>query len=195
MSQQEKDQELEQKTQEPADPAQEDYNKAKELRGAGDETQAAVFFHNALVGFEQDGNETGVANASDQLGDICALRGEHEKAISHYQRSYDICQKEKDMFSLVALQKKMAVSKKALKQFDDAVKFYLNVIDIYAGYNNPAGTVSTMEDLAELYLEMGERQKSAETYRTIASIHKNFRHTTHEKKFTEKAAQVEQGGV
>jgi len=193
VSQQDKDQELEQKPQEPEDPAQEDYNKGKELLGAGDEAQAAASFHNALVGFEQSNNEQGVANASDQLGDLCALRDDHEKALSHYQRAYDICDRENDRFSLVALQKKMVVSKKALKQYEDAVKIYLNVIDIYAGYNNPAGTVATMEELAKLYLDMGERQKSADTYRTIASIHKNFKHTTHAKEFMDRAAQVEQG--
>ena len=187
----EKDLDLEKPAEE--DPAQTDYNKGKELRGAGDDLQAASFFHNALVGFEQKGDEKGVANASDQIGDICATQQEHEKALAHYQRAYDICKKEKDMFSLVALQKKMVLIKKALNQFDEAVKIYLNVIDIYAGYNNPAGTVATMEDLAELYLKMGERQKSADTYRTIASIHKNFKHTRHAKEFIDKAAQVEQG--
>ena len=175
------------------DPAQSDYDKGKDLLAAGDDVQAASFFHNALVGFEQNGDEKGVAKASDQIGVICALREEHDKAITHYQRAYDICLKEKDMFSLVALQKKMAVSQKALKQYNEAAKFYLNVIDIYAGYNNPAGTVAVMEELASLYLEMGERQKSADTYRTIASIHKNFRHTKHAREYIDKAAQVEQG--
>jgi tetratricopeptide (TPR) repeat protein len=176
------------------DPAQTDYTKGKELRAAGDEVQAASFFHNALVGFEQKGDEKGIANASDQMGDVCAARQEHEKALAHYQRAYEICKKEKDMFSQTALLKKMVHLKKALQQFDEAVKIYLDVIDIYAGYNNPAGTVATMEDLAELYLKMGERQKAADTYRTIASIHKNFRHTRHAKEFMDKAAQVERVG-
>ena len=56
-----------------------------------------------------------------------------------------------------------------------------------------AGTVAAMEELAEHYLDMGERQKSADTYRTIASIHKNFKHTLQHKEFMEKADQVEQG--
>ena len=81
------------------------------------------------------------------------------------------------------------------KQYAEAVKHYLNVIDIYAGYNNPAGTVATMEDLAALYLKMGERQKSADTYRTIASIHKNFKHAKHAREFRDRAEQVEQGGA
>jgi tetratricopeptide (TPR) repeat protein len=188
-----KDIEMNQDPQEAKDPAQADYDQGKELRQAGDEALTASCFHNALVGFEQDNNEKGVANASDQLGDICAAREEHEKAIIHYQRAYDICDKENDRFSLVSLLKKMVISRKTLKQYDEAIKTYLYVIDIYSGYNNPAGSVATMEELAELYLEIGERQKSADTYRTIASIHKNFKHNLLAKEFIEKATQVEQG--
>ena len=195
MSEQIKDQETNQEPQEVEDPAQTDYNKGKELLQAGDDAQAASCFHNALIGFEQNGDDKGVANASDQLGDICAAREEHEKAIGHYQRAYDICDNENDRFSLIALQKKMVTSKRALKQYDEAIRIYLNVIDIYSGYNNPSGTVAIMEELAKLYLEIGERQKSADTYRTIASIHRNFSHTLQAKEFTDKAAQVEQGGV
>lgn len=177
------------------DPATADYKKGRELCEAGDTVQAASLFHNALLGFEQNGDDRGVANASDQLGDLCAGRQEHEKALAHYERAFGICDREKDMFSLVALQKKMVLCKKALKQYDDAVKIYLHVIDIYGGYNNPAGTVAAMEDLAQLYLEMGQRQKSADTYRTIASIHRNFSHSLQAREFMKKAEQVEQGSA
>ena len=191
MSQQNKDKQMEQEPQAVEDPAQADYNKGRELRAAGDDSQAALFFHNAFVGYEQKGDDKGVANACDQLGDICAGREEHEKAIAHYGRAFAVCDRENDLFSLIALQKKMALSQVALQHFYEAVRSYLIVIDIYAGYNNPAGTVATMEDLAKLYLEMGERRKSADTYRTIASIHRNFRHSTHAQEFMEKADQVE----
>lgn len=195
MNEQKENQDINEGPREAEDPARADYNKGKELRAAGDEAQAALFFHNALVGFEQNGDDQGVANASDQLGDICAARQNHEKAIAHYQRAYAICDKENDMFSLIALQKKMGAAQRALKQYDKAVNIYLNVIDIYAGYNNPAGTVNVMEELAKLYLEMGERQKSADTYRTIASIHKNFKHNIQAQEFMDKAVQVEQDAI
>jgi len=195
MDENNKEMEMDQEPMEAKDPGQADYDQGKELRQAGDEALAASCFHNALIGFEQNGDDKGVANASDQLGDICAGREEHEKAIEHYQRAYDICDKENDMFSLIALQKKIVVSKKGLKQYDAAIKIYLNVIDIYSGYNNPGGTVAVMEELAKLYLEIGERHKAADTYRTIASIHKNFKHTTQAKEFTDKATQVEQGAI
>ncbi len=186
---------MSQEPEEAKDPAQADYDQGKQILQAGDEALAASCFHNALVGFEQNGDDKGVANASDQLGDICALREEHEKALEHYQRAYEICDKENDSFSLIALLKKMVVSKRALNKYDEAIKIYLNVIDIYSGYNNPGGTVAAMEELAKLYLEIGERQKSADTYRTIASIHKNFKHNTYAKEFMDKATQVEQGSV
>jgi len=195
VSEQKKDQVIDQEPRDAEDPALADYNKGKELRAAGDEAQAASFFHNALISFEQNGDDKGVANASDQLGDICVVRQEHEKAIAHYQRAYAVCDKENDMFSLISQQKKMVSCKRALQQYDEAVKIYLNVIDIYAGYNNPAGTVAAMEELAKLYLEMGERQKSADTYRTIASIHKNFSHNLQAQEFMDRAAQVEQGVI
>jgi len=195
VNEQKENQDINEGPREAEDPARADYNKGKELRAAGDEAQAASFFHNALVGFEQNGDDQGVANASDQLGDICAARQNHEKAIAHYQRAYTICDKENDMFSLIALQKKMGAAQRALKQYDKAVNIYLNVIDIYAGYNNPSGTVNVMEELAKLYLEMGERQKSADTYRTIASIHKNFKHNRQAQEFMDKAVQVEQDAV
>jgi hypothetical protein len=89
----------------------------------------------------------------------------------------------------------MVSLRKTLKQYDEAIKIYLDVIDIYAGYNNPAGTVATMEELAELYLEIGERQKSADTYKTISSIHKNFSHNLQAREFMEKAMQVEKGAL
>lgn len=193
MEQENKDMEINQESEETKDPAQADYDKGKELCQAGDEALAVSCFHNALIGYEQSNNEKGIANASDQLGDICAAREEHEKAIAHYQRAYDICDKENDRFSLVALFKKMVSSRRALKQYDEAIKIYLNVIDIYSGYNNPSGTVATMEELAELYLEIGERQKSADTFRTIASIHKNFKHNLQAQEFMDKATQVEKG--
>ncbi len=195
VNEQKENQDINEGPREAEDPARADYNKGKELRAAGDEAQAASFFHNALVGFEQKGDDQGVANASVQLGDICAARQNHEKAIAHYQRAYTICDKENDMFSLIALQKKMGAAQRALKQYDKAVNIYLNVIDIYAGYNNPAGTVNVMEELAKLYLEMGERQKSADTYRTIASIHKNFKHNRQAQEFMDKAVQVEQDAI
>ena len=85
MEENNKDLETTQDSQEEKDPAQVDYDQGKDLLQAGDEALAASCFHNALIGYEQDNNEKGIANASDQLGDICAARDEHEKAIEHYE--------------------------------------------------------------------------------------------------------------
>jgi len=81
VNEQKENQDINEEPREAEDPARADYNKGKELRAAGDEAQAASFFHNALVGFEQNGDDQGVANASDQLGDICAARQNHASGL------------------------------------------------------------------------------------------------------------------
>jgi tetratricopeptide (TPR) repeat protein len=179
----------------PDDPALTDYKKAREFLEAGDRAQAAAFFHNALIGYEQTGNEKGLANAADQLGDICVLRQDHETAINHFNRAYEVCEKLSDPFSLLSLKKKMAASRWALKQHKEAASIYLDVLDIYSGYNNPAGAVVILEELAKLYLEMGEREKAADTYRTVASIHKNFKHERHAREFLDMAKNIEDGTI
>ena len=50
-------------------------------------------------GFEEQGDEQGVANASDRLGDACLARDEYAMAIANFQRACAICEKEDDSFS------------------------------------------------------------------------------------------------
>lgn len=179
----------------PKEPGMEDYKKGKELLEAGDHAQAAAFFHNALISYEQSGDEKGLANAADQLGDICVLRQEYETALNHFHRSYEICEKLADPISLLSLRKKMAASLWALKQHEEAERIYLSILDTYGVYNNPAGAVATLEELAKLYLDMGERAKAADTFRTVASIHKNFKHQRQAQEFLDMVSKIEAGTI
>ena len=90
-------------------PAKKDYLEGRKLHSDGEYTQAAIAFHNALRGFEEQGDQAGVANASDRLGDACLARSEFDMAIANFQRACAICEKEDDSFSVLALNKKMAV--------------------------------------------------------------------------------------
>ncbi len=74
--------------------------------------------------------------------------------------------------------------------------FYLQqeILDHYQDNRDPQGTVATLEIVAEIYLAAGNKVKAADTYRTISSIHKNFRHETIAASFIEKAAQLENEG-
>jgi tetratricopeptide (TPR) repeat protein len=173
------------------DPAQEDFDAGKSHLEAGDPVQAAAAFHNALVGFEQSGNEKGIANAINQLGDICMGRESYDQGLAHFERAYRICDKLDDPFSLLALKKKMAQAHRCLKQYREAVGIYMDVLDIYGGHNNPQGTVTILEELAGLYLEMGERDRAADAYRTAASIHKNFKHSREAQRLLDQARALE----
>ena len=179
----------------PEAPVLAEYKKAKELLEAGDHAQAAAFFHNALITYEQSGDEKGLANAADHLGDICVLRQDHETALIHFYRAFEICEKLADPFSLLSLRKKMAASLWVLKQHEEAARMYLSILDTYGAYNNPDGAVATLEELAKLYLDMGERSKAVDTYRTVASIHVNFKHQRQAQEFLDMASKIEDGTI
>ena len=183
-----------------ADPKQEDKSQAQQDYEAGQEflkdkdiAQAANAFHNALIGYEQDEDENGIANASDKLGDICAERGDTEKALEHFERAYTLCNKNFDRFSLFVLERKKAGLAYKRGDLAKALELYLEVLDEYGALRNPEGSVETLEILAEIYLKQGEKAKAADAYRMASSIHKDFKHDKHAEEFLAKAAEAEEG--
>ncbi|MBC8317167.1 MAG: tetratricopeptide repeat protein [Desulfobulbaceae bacterium] len=181
---------LEKETAEEKSQARLDYEAGQNHLQKDDISQAANMFHNALIGFEQDGDEHGVANASDKLGDICAGREDFDGALNHYERAYTICTKDSDRFSLFSLEKKKAHVMFQAKRYQEAVTLYLDVIDEYEALRNPQGTVDTLDILANIYIEMGDKEKAADSYRLAASIHKNYKHKRHAEALLKKAEEV-----
>jgi tetratricopeptide (TPR) repeat protein len=172
------------------DPAKADYKAGREFFTQGDYTQAAYALHNALKGFEEQGNEQGVANASDRLGDVCVAKEEYTMALDNFQRAFDICAKEDDIFSLVMLNKKIAGVYKRLGELDKTLDILFDVFDHYSELRDPKGTVEILEVIAEVYTEQGLFEKAADTLRTIAGIHANFKHSKLARQFEERASQL-----
>jgi tetratricopeptide (TPR) repeat protein len=178
----------------PSDPVQADYEEGKSFLENKAYGQAAVALHNALVGFEEKDDQPGIANASNQLGHVCLARQEFDNAMKHYQRALAICDASNDRMSILAVLKKIVEVYRETGEYDKAAKACLEILDHYRDNRDPQGTVSTLEIVAEIYLAAGNKEKAADTYRTISSIHKNFRHETIAARFMEKAAQLENEG-
>jgi len=172
--------------------AQQDYDKGQENLKQKELVQAAAAFHNALLGFDQDGDENGVANAADKLGDICLERQEFSKAITYFDKAYEICKRHEDRFSLFSLERKMARVYAEAGDYDKAIAAYVDVVDEFNALRDPRGAVETLETLAEVYLKIAEKVKAADCYRTIASIHKHYRHNNFYATYMEKAMSVEE---
>ena len=171
--------------------AQQDYEAGQEFLKNDDAAQAANSFHNAMIGFEKDGDENGIANASDKLVDICAERGDYEKALAHLERAYKICNKHSDRFSLFSLERKKAMLVHQKGDLDKAIELYLDVLDEFSALRNPQGSVDTLDTLAGIYIEKGEKEKAADAYRMAASIHKSFKHPKQVEELLAKAAELE----
>lgn len=174
-----------------SDPIQAEYDDGIEFLKEKDLTQAAVAFHNVLRAYEEKKHQDGIANASNQLGNVCLEKGEFEKAKDHYQRAWDICDRFEDPMSLLALSMQLVVVYRGLNDNAKALDLCFDMLETHNLNNNPQGTVSTMETIADIYLGQGEKTKAADTYRTIASIHSNFQHKNIAEKFTTRAKELE----
>ena len=167
--------------------AQIDYEDGCKNLNAKELAMAANDFHNAMVGFEQEGNKRGVAQAADKLGDICKDKEEWDKAKEYYDRAYQICTDDFDRFSLFHLEKKKAEIYLKSGDLKQAMEAYLDILDEYNGLNDPQGSCKTLETIADIYLKQDQRDGAADCYRTMASIHKNFGHAREAQKLLDRA--------
>ena len=168
-----------------------EYEEGKRFFEDKDYGQAAVALHNALVGFEEKKDESGIANASNQLGNVCLARKEYESALTHYHRALDICDKSNDRMSILSVMDKMVDANKGLEKYDIAINLCLDILDHYQDNRDPQGTVETLEEMAQIYISWGDKSKAADAYRTISSIHKNFKHNNIAAQFIDKAEALE----
>ncbi len=172
------------------DPVKADYEQGKRFLENGNLTQAAISLHNALLGYEEKGDKTGVANSSNQLGHTCFAKGDFVGAESHYQRTWDLCEEFGDPMSLFTLTKRFVEVYRGQKEYDKAITTCLDILDTYQRNNNPAGTVELLETMADIYIESGETGKAADAYKTIAKIHRNFKHKSIAETFEQKAKEL-----
>lgn len=173
------------------DPVKVEYEEGKKYYENKEYGQAAVALHNALVGFEEKKDEAGIANASNQLGHVCLARKEYESALKHYQRTFEICDASNDRMSLLLVMDRMITANRGLEKYDAAITLCLDALDHYQDNRDPQGTVDTLEKMASTYIASGDNKKAADAYRTISSIHKNFKHDNSAAKFIEKAEALE----
>lgn len=173
------------------DPARKDYLEGRKLHSQGEYAQAALAFHNALRGFEEQGDEQGVANAADRLGDACFAREEYAMAIANFRRAFAVCEKEDDSFSQLSLNKKMAAAYRKLGDREKALELLFDMLEHYRLTNNPKGAVEVLIVIAEIYAEQGDRVRAADAYRSVASIHARFKHARLAAEFDQQAEALE----
>ncbi len=167
-----------------------DYNEGIDFLKNKEQAMAANAFHNALKGWEEEGDLHGVANASDQLGDICADRGDFDTALSHYDRAYKICTDDFDRYSLFGLEKKKAAIFVKMDRFEEALDMYWNIFDEYTGNRDPKGVVETLDTMAEIFIKTGDKEKASDCYKMIAKTHRGFKHKKEAEEYDLKAEEV-----
>ena len=150
--------------------------------------QAAASLHNALIGFEEKNNQDGVANASNQLGHLCLAKKDYPNALKHYQRTLKICDASYDRMSMLAVLHKIHEVQEGMEDYSGAIESCLDMLDHYHDNRDPQGTVEVLEKMAGTYDKQGLPEKAADAYKTISAVHKNYKHNSIAKKYSDKAA-------
>ncbi len=174
----------------PPSPAQKEYEEGKQALEKGEHGAAAVALHNALLAFDERGDQAGIANAHNQLGHLCLARDEYEKAGNHYRRALEICDRANDRMSVLAVSDRLVEVCLGLADSRGALAHCLEMLDIYQDNRDPQGSVAVLEKMADIYLAAGDREKAADALQTIASLHRNFGHTVSATRFAERAEEV-----
>jgi tetratricopeptide (TPR) repeat protein len=171
--------------------AQADYESGMDFFTKGEFAQAAGFFHNALIGFEQEGNRQGMANANDKLGDVCKSRNEYDKALVYYETAAEICKEFDDVFSTMSLSGKQAECLSSQGKYKDAINICLDLLETHQKMRNPDSSVKTLLIIADIYQKAGNIDGCIDAYKTAASIHANFGHVNAARSLQEKIAALE----
>ena len=170
--------------------AQLDYDEGRGYVERGEAALAAVSLHNALRGFEEENNLEGIANASNQLGHACLLRKEFDSAIVHYRKAWEICEQLGDQVSLLTVARHLSEAHTGLGEYRQALDLCLDLLDAYQRNNDPRNSVEILERMAGIYLSSGEKDRAADAYRTAASIHANFSHSSIAESLNRKATEL-----
>jgi len=176
-----------------SDPVKADYEEGKRFLDNGNLAQAAVSLHNALLGYEERGDKTGLANASNQLGHVCMAKEDYVGAENHYRRAMQLCEEFGDAMSLFTLSRRFVAIYRGQKKYNEAINTCLDLLDTYQKNNDPRGTVELLENMADIYIEAGSVDKAADTYRTVAKIHRNYKHASIADSFEQKARELASG--
>lgn len=175
----------------PTNPIEAEFEEGKTYLSQGNVGQAAVAFHNVLLAHEEKGDEAGIANACNQLGHVCLKKEDYASAEKHYLRAWDICEKNDDPMSMIALNLRFVEVYRGLKNYRKSIDICLDLLQDYKNNFNQDGTVQILEIMAEIFLEDGDKKGAADAYKTIASIHKNFKHDTIAQDYFDKAAELQ----
>lgn len=151
---------------------------------------AANALHNALVAWEEEDNQNGIANACDKMGDLLSEKEEYEKALEFYDRAYNICTNDFDRYSLISLENKKANVFAKLGRFSEAINIYLDLFDEYSGNRDAGNTVAILETLSELYISNEQKDKAADCFKLMASIHLNYKHQKEAEECEAKATEL-----
>lgn len=171
--------------------AQKLYKEGEILSNQGRSLDAIDKLKEALIVFEEEDHDKGIANACEKLGDLNCFRGNLNTALPLYQRAVAICQKNDDPVSEVILLEKIIDIYRKKNEFEKCLPYYMRALEI-AEITGDAGKAGYyLTGIGDVYQRRGELKKALDAYKTALKIFKQTRSSERAKILEQGIAQLE----
>lgn len=104
------------------------------------------------------------ANLLKQIGDNYLQDEHYQKAITYYQKSFEIYNVYKDTLLQASISREIGVAYYYLFKFKKALEYYLKALKLYEQINNQNGILITLNRIGNTYLEVSNNDKALKYY-------------------------------
>ena len=146
-----------------------DYHEGEAANLARRYDDAEALVRKALLTFEEFGQDHLLAKSEAVLGTIVSNRGEHERALPHFDRANALYDSEKDARALTMTLNNRANSLAQLGRFDDARASYAKALNIALRQGFASHLRFIRTGLAELDFLRGQYARALRAFREIAA--------------------------
>ena len=135
------------------------YYRGRVCADLNDALQAVEYYRKAIAASKETKQYLLVSNIYSQLGEALEYQNLYEEAIPCYRKAYDYTLLSRDSVTLSMPFRDMAAVFQQMGQPDSAL-YYYEKARVIASKNNHRIFLGIMEEMSELYMEMGEYNKA-----------------------------------
>jgi tetratricopeptide (TPR) repeat protein len=140
-----------------------------------DPAKAWQYGNKALVSAQIIKDDTGVAQAYNDLGILLFDRSEYDSAISYYNKSLLIREELGDSEGMASVYNKLGIIYQNRRQIDSSIAYALDALAIYDTLGKPMQLSHCINNLGVLYYNSGLYPKSLEYHERALAIRKEMK--------------------
>lgn len=140
----------------------------------GDYEKAREFYLQALVIYQDIGDESGIADSHKNIGDAYWELEKYSDAIKHYSQAVSYFEKENNQLRIANTKINIGTSYYLMGSYQQAVDFFIACRTIYLKLNNLEGLANTADYLGRIYTAQGDDDIALSYYIEALKIYEDL---------------------